>query len=120
MSKPFKQPVTLAAVITIALLSATSTAGETSEQRGKLKSPSCQFCHIPVTNNTMSDNQSGASDPSYPSLNGQDKTYLVSAMSAYQSGERTGGLAKMMRAQLQKLNSDDLKDIAAYYSSLTN
>lgn len=94
-----------------------ANAGDSSVELGKLKSPSCQFCHVPADNTALNAGLSGSSDPSYPSLNGQDETYLLNAMLAYQTGQRTGGLAEMMQAQLQKLNSDDLKDIAAYYSS---
>lgn len=39
-------------------------------------------------------------------------------MKAYQNGERLGDYAEMMRAQLSKLNDQDLKDIAAFYSSI--
>ncbi|CAM2866760.1 cytochrome c553 [Vibrio fluvialis] len=38
-------------------------------------------------------------------------------MKAYQNGERSGPLAQMMQAQLQKLNDEDLRDIAAFYAS---
>jgi cytochrome c553 len=38
-------------------------------------------------------------------------------MKDYQQGNRTGALAEMMQAQLSKLNDQDLRDIAAYYSS---
>ncbi|MBY8080975.1 hypothetical protein KW484_07230 [Vibrio fluvialis] len=38
-------------------------------------------------------------------------------LKAYQNGERSGPLAQMMQAQLQKLNDEDLRDIAAFYAS---
>lgn len=38
-------------------------------------------------------------------------------MKAYQNGDRQGDYADMMRAQLSKLNDQDLKDITAFYSS---
>ncbi|SON52770.1 c-type cytochrome [Vibrio tapetis] len=102
------------------LFSVVANADDSAIERGKFKSPSCQFCHIPADSTAQSNGSSGSSDPSYPNLNGQNETYLLNAMGAYQSGHRTGGLAEMMQAQLQKLNSDDLKDIAAYYSSQPN
>ncbi|MGF1806922.1 cytochrome c, partial [Aliivibrio sifiae] len=46
--------------------------------------------------------------------------YLYSSMKAYQNGERTGPLALMMKAQLQRLNDQDLKDIAAFYANASN
>ncbi|MGF1695194.1 cytochrome c [Vibrio kyushuensis] len=74
---------------------------------GKRKSPSCIFCH----------GSNGAStNPSYPNIQGQDSLYLFNAMKAYQNGERTGPLAEMMQAQLQRLNDQDLKDVASYFS----
>ncbi|MEZ9440717.1 c-type cytochrome [Vibrio atlanticus] len=75
---------------------------------GKMKSPSCIFCHNPTgeTSNTA-----------YPKLSGQDSTYLYNTMKAYQNGDRQGAYAEMMQTQLSKLNDQDLKDIAAFYSS---
>jgi cytochrome c553 len=75
---------------------------------GKMKSPSCIFCHSPTGPSTNN---------AYPSLSGQDPIYLFNAMKAYQNGERQSDYAEMMRAQLSKLNDQDLKDIAAFYSS---
>ncbi|WP_373455292.1 c-type cytochrome [Vibrio splendidus] len=42
----------------------------------------------------------------------------INTMKAYQSGDRQGDYAEMMRAQLSKLDDQDLRDIAAFYSSL--
>ncbi|MEC7309787.1 cytochrome c [Vibrio gigantis] len=75
---------------------------------GKMKSPSCVFCHNPTSPSTNS---------TYPNLSGQDPLYLFNAMKAYQNGDRQGDYADMMRAQLSKLNDQDLKDITAFYSS---
>ncbi|CAK1692848.1 Cytochrome c553 [Vibrio crassostreae] len=77
-------------------------------QLGKMKSPSCVFCHT-STGDT--------SHPDYPKLSGQDSTYLYNTMKAYQNGDRQGAYAQMMQAQLSKLNDQDLKDIAAFYAS---
>ncbi|GAB2648730.1 c-type cytochrome [Vibrio panuliri] len=74
---------------------------------GKVKSPSCVFCH----------GQTGkATNPRYPSLNGQNAAYLYQAMLDYQQGKRTSPMAQMMAAQLRQLNDQDLKDIAAFYA----
>ncbi|ENM3850160.1 cytochrome c [Vibrio cholerae] len=75
---------------------------------GKQKAPSCVFCH---------GTDGKATQVSYPNLDGQSSEYLYSAMKAYQLGERTGPMAEMMRAQLQRLNDQDLRDIAAFYAS---
>lgn len=75
---------------------------------GKVKSPSCIFCH--GTDGT-------ASNPTYPNIKGQNAQYLFQSMKGYQDGNRQGALAEMMKAQLSRLNDEDLKDIAAYFSS---
>ena len=91
-------------------LSFTLHAGDFGDpELGKLKSPSCVFCHNPTN---------PAANNSYPNLSGQDPTYLFNTMKAYQNGERLGDYADMMRTQLSKLNDQDLKDIAAFYSSI--
>ncbi|GAK82525.1 cytochrome c553 [Vibrio ponticus] len=74
---------------------------------GKVKSPSCVFCHgaTGIANN-----------PSYPNLNGQNAQYLYQSMLDYQQGKRTSSMAQMMAAQLRQLNEQDLKDIAAFYA----
>ncbi|MEZ8196165.1 c-type cytochrome [Vibrio cortegadensis] len=78
-------------------------------QLGKIKAPSCVFCHGP---NGIAQNNA------YPNLNSQNPQYLFNAMKAYQNDQRTGDYASMMKTQLQRLNDQDLKDIAAFYSSL--
>ncbi|QXO16446.1 c-type cytochrome [Vibrio ostreae] len=75
---------------------------------GKQKIPSCPFCH---------GGDGIAENPRYPNLKGQDKGYLLSAMQAYKKGQRKGPMAEMMQTQLQRLNNEDLNDIAAYYAS---
>lgn len=75
---------------------------------GKIKAPSCIFCH----------GKDGISpNPAYPHIKGQNAQYLFQSMKDYQDGNRTGPLAEMMKAQLSRLNDQDLKDIAAYFSS---
>ncbi|WP_375320772.1 c-type cytochrome [Aliivibrio logei] len=96
-------------LIFILFLSFNASAGDA--KLGKLKAPSCVFCH----------GQTGeAVNASYPNLNMQNETYLYSSMKSYQNDERKGPLAQMMKAQLQRLNDQDLKDIAAFYDSSSN
>lgn len=94
--------------IPLLTLSLATQALEGDPDSGRIKSPSCVFCH-------GADGK--ALNPSYPDLHGQNEQYLFSAMKAYQNGDRIGPLAQMMRAQLQKLNDEDLHDIAAFYAS---
>lgn len=80
-------------------------------EQGKIKSPSCVYCH---GSNGVSSNSS------YPNLAGQDPLYLFNTMKGYQRGERQGAFAEMMKSQLRQLNDQDLKDIAAFYSNQSN
>ncbi|MGD8110157.1 c-type cytochrome [Vibrio sp. TRT 17S01] len=76
---------------------------------GERKAPSCIYCHT----------KDGSPENSgYPHLNGQNAEYLYQSMKSYQTGQRKGPLAEMMKAQLQKLNDLDLKDVAAFYAEL--
>lgn len=75
--------------------------------KGKIKAPSCVFCH--GTNGISSNN-------TYPNLAGQNPEYLYNAMKAYQDSLRIGPLAEMMKAQLRMLNDEDLHDVAAFFS----
>ncbi|MBR9786312.1 MAG: cytochrome c [Vibrionaceae bacterium] len=75
--------------------------------KGKIKSPSCVYCHGATG---ISENEA------YPNLAGQDAQYLFNAMKAYQNSDRQGPLAEMMGGQLKMLNDDDLRDVAAFYS----
>lgn len=47
----------------------------------------------------------------------QNEMYLYLSMKSYQNDERKGPLAQMMKAQLQRLNDQDLRDIAAFYAN---
>jgi cytochrome c553 len=49
-----------------------------------------------------------------PKLGGQNEQYLIIAMKAYRSGERTHST---MQAQGEALTDQDIADIAAYLSS---
>ncbi|UPR49307.1 cytochrome c [Vibrio cyclitrophicus] len=96
------------ALILLALSSSLNASDFGDPELGKVKSPSCVFCHNPTSPST---------DNSYPKLSGQDPIYLFNAMKAYQNEERQGDYADMMRAQLSKLNDQDLRDVAAFYAS---
>ncbi|TON22850.1 cytochrome C554 [Vibrio parahaemolyticus] len=76
-------------------------------EKGKVKTPSCVYCH---GTNGLSSNDA------YPNLAGQSPKYLYDSMKAYQDGLRTGPLAEMMKAQLRKLNDEDLRDVAAFFA----
>lgn len=87
----------------------TSLTSAAYAQTAPSKEALCQACH----------GASGAAPiaPSYPKLNGQNKAYLVSALKAYRSGDRKGGLAVAMSAQAAQLSDADIIALAEYYSS---
>ena len=76
---------------------------------GKNKSASCLACHGAAGK---------VSVPMYPNLAGQNALYLEHALKAYQSGDRSGGRAEVMKAYVSGLSDADIADLAAYYASL--
>ncbi|AGB83715.1 cytochrome c553 [Serratia sp. FGI94] len=76
---------------------------------GKNKSASCLACHGAAGK---------VSVPMYPNLAGQNALYLEQALKAYQSGDRSGGQAEVMKAYVSGLSDADIADLAAYYASL--
>ena len=85
----------------------TQAAGDI--EKGKLTSYTCTGCHgIKFYKNAY---------PNYhvPRLGGQNEAYIVSALKAYRSGERSHST---MQAQAGSLTDQDIADIAAYFASL--
>jgi cytochrome c553 len=76
--------------------------------KGKEKAAICSACHGPDGNTPLS--------PEYPRLAGQPDDYLEKALRDYKSGKRKNPL---MGPQAQNLSKQDMKDLAAYFSSLT-
>ncbi|WP_084715800.1 c-type cytochrome [Vibrio galatheae] len=98
-------------IVTLLLLLPSAAFANTdfgNPQLGKVKVPSCVFCH---------GSDGTASNPTYQNLKGQNAQYQFQSMKDYQDGHRQGPLAEMMQAQLSRLNDQDLKDIAAYFAS---
>lgn len=96
----------------IAAYLATVTDGSTKANanggdaaNGKNLAAACMACHNDDTND-------GAANPR---LAGQHANYLEKAMQEYQSGARKNAL---MQSMLQGLSNDEIKDIAAYFTSL--
>src|ERR1041384_2643524 len=74
-------------------------------KRGQALAYTCQGCHaIPNYKNVY---------PTYsvPKLRGQRPEYLVAALKAYKSGERSHGT---MHSQASSMSEQDMADIAAY------
>ncbi len=77
---------------------------------GKTKVYSCAGCHgIVGWKNAY---------PNYhvPRIAGQNFDYLVAALTEYKKGERSH---PTMRAQVESLSEQDIRDIATYLSSIT-
>jgi cytochrome c553 len=99
--------------ITLALLcgaafAAPAAVAEGSAERGEVLSYTCLGCHgINGYRNAY---------PSYrvPRLGGQHPEYLVIALKAYRSGERSH---PTMMANANTLSDQDMEDIAAYFAS---
>lgn len=88
---------------------ATQAAVAGDAAAGKTKAAICAACH--GTNGK-------ATAPMYPNLAGQNEAYLVSALKAYRSKERQGGMSSLMHPQAANLSDDDINNLAAYFSSL--
>ncbi|PSW58832.1 cytochrome C554 [Photobacterium kishitanii] len=98
-----------AAVLIISVSNNAYAMPKGDASKGELKTPSCRFCH---------GSNGIASQASYPNLAGQQQKYLYDSMLAYTNDMRIGPMATMMKGQLQNLTSQDLADIAAYYSEM--
>lgn len=91
------------------LASAAGAAGD--PVAGKDKAFTCMGCHgVPSYTNAY---------PTFrvPKLGGQHAQYIVSALQAYQNGDRPHDT---MHAQAASLSEQDMQDIAAYFSQLGN
>lgn len=92
------------------LLFALSAGGAAADlSAGKNKAMICASCHGANGVSTV---------PIYPNLKGQKEAYIISSLKAYKSGQRKGGMAALMKAQVSMLSDADIADLAAYYASL--
>ena len=76
---------------------------------GKNKAALCAACHGAEGMAPMA---------MYPNLAGQNEPYLVSALKAYRSKDRNGGMSGIMQMQAAALSDDDIDNLAAYFASL--
>lgn len=95
------------AALTLATASVSAQAADINA--GKAKAAMCASCH-------GADGK--ASIPTYPNLAGQNAGYLEAALNAYKSGQRTSAQANIMKSMAMSLSDEDIKNLAAYYSSL--
>ncbi len=98
----------------LALLLAVSAAAASPAHAGDAKAGeakvyTCTGCHgIPGYKNVY---------PHYhvPKIGGQNREYLIAALTAYQKGERKH---PTMRAQAESFTAEDIDDIATFLSSI--
>jgi cytochrome c553 len=95
----------LVAIFAVSLVVCSTARAAGDPQRGKTLAYTCLGCHgIDNYKNVY---------PTYsvPELVGQRPEYLIAALKAYRSGERSHGT---MHAQASSLSDQDMEDLAAY------
>jgi cytochrome c553 len=89
--------------------SGTAAAAEGNAAAGRQKASACMGCH-----NIGGYKTAFPQVYSVPKLGGQHAAYIVKALQAYKSGERSH---PTMRAIAAGLSDQDMADLAAYYST---
>lgn len=98
--------VTVLVFAVTALASGLSAADENpAAKAGKGKATTCSACHG-VDGNSTTDQ--------WPNLAGQHASYIVHQLKAFKSGDRPNAA---MQSFASMLSDEDMRDIAAYYSS---
>jgi len=98
---------TIALAIALCVPMFANAAGDAAA--GKAKSMMCAGCH---------GSDGTAIAPMYPNLKGQNAAYIESSLKAFKNKTRKGGMAAMMYGMAAPLSDADIKNLAAYYSSL--
>ena len=99
----------LALALSALLAVSTPALGAGDVEQGRTKAFTCTGCHsAPGLRNAY---------PGYtvPKIGGQHADYLVAALKAYRSKERSH---PTMQAHAATMTDEDMADIAAYFSSL--
>jgi len=98
-----------AGVVSLVLLLLSGTAvASPSASSGKAISGQCAACH---------GSDGIAVNSKYPNLAGQNYKYLVQQLHRFKSGKRNNAI---MHGIASGLSKQQIKDLAAYYSSLPN
>jgi len=98
---------TIAAVMMAGVLAGTggvTHAGDVAA--GKARSATCTGCH---------GTEGVSNNPLWPNLAGQQEGYLVKQLEAFREGVRSD---PMMGPMAKPLSDTDIRNLAAYYSSL--
>ncbi|MFT5175577.1 MAG: cytochrome c553 [Gammaproteobacteria bacterium] len=103
--KRFQHALFTSAVCALFLGASQAVVAAGNIERGKAKSVTCQACHGPTGN---------SENAAFPKIAGQYRSYLLHAMRAYATGERTNPIMQGMAAPLSE---QDREDLAAWFSS---
>ncbi len=106
-----KKTFALACLCVLMSVSGTSVLASGNAEEGRQLAYTCTGCHgIPGYINAY---------PTYhvPKIGGQNYEYIVSALKAYRSGERTH---PTMNAQATTLTDQQIDDIASYFVTFKN
>jgi cytochrome c553 len=98
--------VTAAVVGIAAAAFAGHAAAAGNAAAGAEKSKTCAACH--------GEGGAAPTTPDYPKLAGQYRDYLEHTLTAYKSGKRKNAI---MNGRAAALSKQDIKDLAAYFSS---
>ncbi len=101
-----KHALTLLSLGAVLAFASTSALASGDPVAGKAKAATCFACHGTDGNGI---------DPQYPRLAGQYNLYLQEMLHEYRDGRRNSPIMKGFAATLSE---QDVKDIAAYFSSL--
>ena len=91
-----------AALLMLASYAAPAAAGA---EEGRVKAATCVACHGENGN---------SSSPVFPSLSGQPKQFIVSALFQFREGKRQNEIMSPLAA---KLSNADMNDLAAYFAA---
>lgn len=95
----------LATIVVIPVAQAADNAG--NAEAGKAKAAVCAACHGPDGNSPSGQ---------FPNLAGQGAPYLLKQLHDFKSGARVNAI---MQGQVANLSDQDMKNLAAYFSSQT-
>lgn len=103
------KPTTMTLCVSVLMAFAVPVQAAGDPRAGQRKTSMCAGCHgIPGWRTAY------PGVYSVPKLGGQHADYIVAALKAYQSGERTH---PSMKGIAGSLSGQDMEDLAAYYAS---
>ncbi|PZO62585.1 MAG: cytochrome C [Pseudoxanthomonas suwonensis] len=77
-------------------------------KRGATLAAACAACH---------GLDGKALQPNYPNIGGQGERYIAEQLALFKSGERSAGLAALMRPFAINLSPQDMRDLGAHYAN---